>query len=133
MLSKSVHPVKVSMFDRNTYLFNCANGTIDFSTLEFRPHDPEDFITKVSPISYDPDAICSRWNRFIDEIMQGKTADSRYLQKAVGYTMTGDTSLSENHKVVLYVPTKMIIILSVCTCLLCVVIHYVERFMKDKE
>lgn len=117
MLSKSIHPVKVSMFDRNKYLFNCANGTLDLSTLEFRPHDPEDFITKVSPISYDPDAICPRWNRFIDEIMQGKTAVSRYLQKAVGSTMTGDTSLSENHKVVLYVPTKMIIILSVCICL----------------
>lgn len=91
--AKSVHPVKVSMFDRNKYLFNCANGTLDLSTLEFRPHNPEDFITKVSPINYDPDAICPRWNRFIDEIMQGNTAVSRYLQKAVGYTMTGDTSL----------------------------------------
>lgn len=91
--AKSVHPVKVSMFDRNKYLFNCANGTLDLSTLEFRPHDPEDFITKVSPINYDPDAICPRWNRFIDEIMQGKAPVSRYLQKAIGYTMTGDTSL----------------------------------------
>ena len=43
--AKSVHPVKVSMFDRNKYLFNCANGTLDLSTLEFHPHDPEDFIT----------------------------------------------------------------------------------------
>ena len=50
-------------------------------------------ITKVSPINYDADAICPRWNRFIDEIMQGNTAVSRYLQKAIGYTMTGDTSL----------------------------------------
>ena len=91
--AKSVHPVKVSMFDRNKYLFNCANGTLDLSTLEFHPHDPEDFITKVSPINYDADAICPRWNRFIDEIMQGNTAVSRYLQKAIGYTMTGDTSL----------------------------------------
>lgn len=91
--AKSVHPVKVSMFDRNKYLFNCANGTLDLSTLQFHSHDPEDFITKVSPINYEPDAICPRWNRFIDEIMQGKTEVSRYLQKAVGYTMTGDTSL----------------------------------------
>lgn len=91
--AKSVHPVKVSMFDRNKYLFNCANGTLDLSTLEFRPHDPEDFITKVSPINYDPDAICPRWNRFVDEVMEGHTEVSRYLQKAIGYTMTGDTSL----------------------------------------
>ena len=91
--AKSVHPVKASMFDRNKYLFNCANGTLDLSTLEFRPHDPEDFITKVSPINYDPDAICPRWNRFVDEVMEGHTEVSRYLQKAIGYTMTGDTSL----------------------------------------
>ena len=91
--AKSVHPVKVSMFDRNKYLFNCANGTLDLSTLEFHSHDPEDFITKVSPINYDPDAICPRWNRFVDEVMEGHTEVSRYLQKAIGYTMTGDTSL----------------------------------------
>lgn len=91
--AKSVYPVKMTIFDRDKYLFNCANGTLDLTSLHFRPHDPGDFITKVSPIAYDPNAYCSRWIQFVDEVMQGKKEVGRYLQKAIGYTMTGDTSL----------------------------------------
>lgn len=91
--AKSVHPVRMDIFDSNKYLFNCQNGTLDLNTLTFRPHDPKDFITKISPVVYDPDATCERWVQFVDEVMQGKTAVGRYLQKAVGYALTGDTSL----------------------------------------
>jgi len=91
--AKSVYPVKMSLFDSNQYLFNCQNGTLDLTTLAFRPHDPKDFITKISPIVYDPKATCPRWDRFVDEVMMGKTAVGRYLQKAVGYSLSGDTSL----------------------------------------
>lgn len=91
--AKSVFPVRISLFDSNMYLFNCENGTLDLNTLSFRPHDPKDFITKLSPVTYDPEATCPRWGRFVDEVMQGKSAVGRYLQKAVGYSLTGDTSL----------------------------------------
>ncbi len=91
--AKSVYPVKMSLFDSNQYLFNCQNGTLDLTNLAFRPHDPKDFITKISPIVYDPKATCPRWDRFVDEVMMGKTAVDRYLQKAVGYSLSGDTSL----------------------------------------
>ena len=91
--AKSVYPVKMTIFDRDKYLFNCANGTLDLTTLHFRAHDPADFITKVSPIAYDPKAYCPRWVQFVDEVMQGKKEVGKYLQKAIGYTMTGDTSL----------------------------------------
>lgn len=91
--AKSVHPVKMSIFDGNKYLFNCANGTLDLTSLQFRPHDPADFITRMSTVSYDPDATCPRWDQFVDEVMQGNKTVAKYLQKAIGYTMTGDTSL----------------------------------------
>ena len=91
--AKSVYPVRMELFDSNKYLFNCENGTLDLNTLSFRPHDPGDFITKISPITYDPEATCPRWDQFVDEVMQGKAAVGRYLQKAVGYSLTGDTSL----------------------------------------
>ena len=91
--AKSVYPVRMELFDSNKYLFNCANGTLDLNTLSFRPHDPGDFITKISPITYDPEATCPRWDQFVDEVMQGRSSVSRYLQKAVGYSLTGDTSL----------------------------------------
>ena len=91
--AKSVYPVRMSLFDSNHFLFNCENGTLDLNTLTFRSHDPKDFITKLSPVIYDPDAVCTRWKQFIDEVMEGKSAVGRYLQKAVGYSLTGDTSL----------------------------------------
>lgn len=91
--AKSVYPVRMELFDSNKYLFNCENGTLDLNTLSFRPHDPGDFITKISSITYDPEATCPRWDQFVDEVMQGKAAVGRYLQKAVGYSLTGDTSL----------------------------------------
>lgn len=88
--AKSVHPVRMSLFDSNHFLFNCENGTLDLNTLTFRAHDPGDFITKISPITYDPEATCPRWNQFVDEVMEGRVAVGRYLQKAVGYSLTGD-------------------------------------------
>lgn len=91
--AKSVYPVRMSIFDSNKYLFNCANGTLDLNNLSFRPHSPADFITKLSPVLYDPEATSPRWIQFVDEVMQGNTSVARYLQKAVGYAMTGDTSL----------------------------------------
>lgn len=91
--AKSVYPVAHNVFDNNRYLFNCQNGTLDLEMVEFRPHDPADFITKISPVTYDPDAVSMRWIQFVDEVMEGKAAVSRYFQKAVGYALTGDTSL----------------------------------------
>ena len=91
--AKSVYPVRMSLFDSSKYLFNCENGTLDLNTLSFRAHNPGDFITKISPVTYDPEATCPRWDQFVDEVMQGRSQVSRYLQKAVGYSLTGDTSL----------------------------------------
>lgn len=91
--AKSVYPVPHSIFDRNTDLFNCQNGTLNLTTGEFRPHDPADFLTLMSGITYDPDATCDRWTQFISEVMCSDADLAAYLQKALGYALTGDTSL----------------------------------------
>ena len=91
--AKSVYPVPHSVFDQNTDLFNCQNGTLNLTTGEFRPHDPADFLTLMSGVSYDPKAVCLRWEAFISEVMCGDAELSSYLQKAMGYALTGDTSL----------------------------------------
>jgi putative DNA primase/helicase len=91
--AKSVHPVPHKIFDRNTDLFNCRNGTLDMRTLEFRPHDPKDYLTMMSGVTYDPKACCARWESFIQEVMCGDEALATYLQKSLGYALTGNTSL----------------------------------------
>lgn len=91
--AKSVYPVPHAIFDRNTDLFNCQNGTLNLTTGEFRPHDPADFLTMMSGITYDPNATCPRWEQFISEVMCNDANLALYLQKALGYALTGDTSL----------------------------------------
>jgi len=43
-------------FDRNPDIVTCLNGTIDLRTGELLPHRPEDLITKLLPVIYDPNA-----------------------------------------------------------------------------
>ena len=74
------------------YVGNCANGTIDLNTMEFRAHDPNDLLTKISLISYSPDAQCPKWEKFVLEVMDGKEHMMRYLQRWMGYTMTANTA-----------------------------------------
>ena len=102
--AKSVFPLSMKHYDRDIYLFNCQNGTLDLRTMEFREHRPEDYLTKVSPVIYDPKADCPRWRTFITEIMQGDKARADYLQKAIGYALTGDTRME--CLFILYGPTS---------------------------
>lgn len=89
--AQSVYPDSMEEFDADRYLFNCKNGTLDLRTMVFRAHDPKDKLTKMSPVEYDPSAACQRFEQFIDEIMSGDKENTRFLQKALGYAISGDT------------------------------------------
>jgi putative DNA primase/helicase len=41
-------------------------------------------------VTYTPDATCTRWERFLQEIFDGDDALISFIQRAVGYTLTGD-------------------------------------------
>lgn len=88
----SVHPVSMTEFDQDLHLFNCKNGTLDLNTREFRPHSPSDLLATISSVKYDPEAKSELWERFINDIMQGDHDTAAYLQKSMGYGLTGDTS-----------------------------------------
>ena len=85
--------VRMSAFDQNKHLFNCHNGTINLLTGEFRPHSPSDHLTKITEVDYVADAVCERWLSFLDEIFEGDKERIHYLQKVIGYSMSGDTRL----------------------------------------
>lgn len=84
--------VKSEDFDRNEWLFNCINGTYDLRQGFFRKHNPKDLISKISNVVYDENARSDTFGKFIGTVMCGSTAKIRYLQKAFGYSLTGDTS-----------------------------------------
>ncbi len=90
--SATVSPVEFRHFDSNIHLFNCLNGTLDLQTGEFRPHSPQDFITKLSNVNYQPEVRCNRWESFIGEVMKNDPDSMNFLQKTFGYVLSGDTS-----------------------------------------
>ena len=92
--------VAADSLDTAPWLFNVRNGTIDLRTGQLRQHRREDLITKIAPVKYDPRAACPRWLAFLNEIMGGSEALIGFLQRVVGYALTGD--ITEQILVILY-------------------------------
>ncbi len=80
-----------SMLDANPWAFNVMNGTVDLKTCKLRPANPDDLITKLATVEYKKTATAPRWDMFLREIMDNDMELVRFLQTAVGYTLTGDT------------------------------------------
>lgn len=89
--AKSKMPIQYEEFDQDPYLLNCLNGTIDLRTGNLWPHQRDHYITKLVPISYDPKACCPHWNDFLVRTMGNQDNIVAFLQRAVGYALTGDT------------------------------------------
>lgn len=85
------HPIAQSSFDTDPYVFNCKNGTLHIDTGAFTEHCSTDLLTKMSPVSFDPAARSERFDSYIDEIMSGDKDRAIFLQKIMGYGLTGDT------------------------------------------
>lgn len=85
-------PVLPDMLDRDPLLFNVQNGTIDLRTGALGKYDPKDYITKLSPVGYYPDAECPLWQEFLSQIMDGDDDLIVFLQRAVGYSLTSSTA-----------------------------------------
>ncbi|AFM26025.1 phage/plasmid primase, P4 family [Desulfomonile tiedjei] len=79
------------VFDTNPWLFNVQNGTIDLRTAKKHEHRRSDMITKISPVTYDPDAQCPRWLQFLQELKQEQRV-IEFIQRSLGYSLSGNTS-----------------------------------------
>ena len=79
-------------FDRQPFLFNCQNGTLDLQSGNLRPHDPADMLSKIANVKYDPSARCERFVQFVDEITEGNKDRARMLQKTLGYCLKGEAN-----------------------------------------
>jgi DNA primase catalytic core len=77
--------------DSDPWLFNCKNGTVDLKTGKISAHKPENMITKISPVEYQPGKPATRWNQFLQEITGDDPEMINFLQCAAGYTLSGST------------------------------------------
>jgi putative DNA primase/helicase len=72
-------------------LLNTPAGTVDLRTGELRPHRREDWCTKRTAAGPENGAP-ARWLKFLDRVTAGDRGLEQYLQRLVGYALTGLTS-----------------------------------------
>jgi putative DNA primase/helicase len=84
--------ISLDALDRRRDLINCRGATID--TTDGRAGAPrrEDLLTLRAGARYDADALCPRWEKFLTEITDEDDSLAQFLQRSVGYCLTGDTS-----------------------------------------
>lgn len=113
MLKEIQHnmPIMPFQLDKHKMAFNVPNGTLSLKSGQLVPAKRDYFITKFSPVEFPvwcntelttdssgdilhqtDNADCALWQKFLDDIFGGDKELIRYIQKAVGYSMTGDTS-----------------------------------------
>lgn len=91
-LARSIMLRSFSEYNKDDYALNCANGVIDLRTGKIEEHKPEFFITQKTDVNLDPNGSCPNFLHFLDTIMGWNQEMIDYLQKLVGYCLTGSIS-----------------------------------------
>ncbi|MGA7408883.1 MAG: phage/plasmid primase, P4 family, partial [Bryobacteraceae bacterium] len=100
LAKKKVRQASANAFDRDPWLLNAENGTVDLRTAKLQPHNPEDMLSKQIRLRYDPHAECPQFMAFLYRIMgshpdasESENANAgqlvSFLQKASGCAATG--------------------------------------------
>ena len=84
-------PARLTDFDATPLLLNCGNGIVNLASGELIPHSPVRMLSKITPVHYDPTASCPLWLEFLDRVMASDDDMVEFLQRAAGYTLTGNT------------------------------------------
>jgi putative DNA primase/helicase len=89
-LAAALEPFAFCVYDLDPdpWLLNCQNGTLDLRTMQIRPHDPADRITKITRAGYDADAVSGEWDRFLERVLPDVEVRG-YLQRLVGLSLLG--------------------------------------------
>jgi putative DNA primase/helicase len=80
--------IPLADLDANVWLLNVQNGTIDLRTSQLLPHNPADLITKIAPVTFDPEATCPKWDAFLARVLPHSPLRD-YAQRFCGYCLTG--------------------------------------------
>jgi len=82
-------PIRPEGMDRDPWLLNVGNGTIDLRDGTLRQHAREDYITRGIETGYDPAVVCPAWDRFLREVFSDDAETIAFVQRAIGYSITG--------------------------------------------
>jgi putative DNA primase/helicase len=90
-LAQSEDPIAATpeMFDRDRFTLNVSNGRLDLRSGTLHPHRPDDMLTMLAPVDYDPTAACPLWDAFLARVLPDPEVRV-WLQRFAGYCLTGD-------------------------------------------
>lgn len=96
MITETQHldgiPVLPDQMDAYQEYLNAQNGIVNLRNGELMPHVPEFMMSKICLCEYDvSDKEPEKWLKFLDDVCNGDQELVRYLQKCVGYSLTGST------------------------------------------
>ncbi len=89
--TQEVLGITPAVLDLHPMFFNVERETIDLKTGKVGKPDPSHLMTQLAPIQYDPKAQCPVFLDFLDRIFDGNRALIDFIQRAVGYSLTGST------------------------------------------
>jgi P4 family phage/plasmid primase-like protien len=79
----------VDQWDSDPNLIGVKNGVVDLKTGELLTGRPDLDITRRAAVSYTPGLTNVRWDQFLDFVTGGDKEYQDWLQRAIGYTLTG--------------------------------------------
>ncbi|PTR14214.1 putative DNA primase/helicase [Nitrosospira sp. Nsp2] len=93
-LAKSEPGITISQkeLDQDDWLLGVNNGVIDLRTGRLRKSRREEYVTKHAHVDYEDDSHCPTWISFLDKITGGNVHLVEFLQRAIGYSLTGNVS-----------------------------------------
>jgi putative DNA primase/helicase len=75
------------VFDGDPFLLNTPAGIVDLNTGQLYGHDRDKWMTELAGAG--PEGECPTWMRFLHEITGGDVVYQQYLQRLIGYSLTG--------------------------------------------
>jgi len=84
------HAATTDQWDSDLWLLNTPAGTVDLRTGEVRENRREDCLTKLTATGPGSNG-CPQWLGFLDRITGGDDELQSFLQRVIGYSLTGST------------------------------------------
>ena len=78
--------------DLNDYELSVENGIVNLRTGAFRHRTKDDLVTHEAGTHFDASATCPRFKAFLDRVTGGDATMQEYLQRWMGYVLTGATN-----------------------------------------
>ena len=93
MIKESQHhvPITPDQLDTHRALLCTPNGIVNLKNGGLYSHDKNKFITKITNCEYTDKIDHPLWDSFLDSTFGGDQELIHYIQKAIGYSLTGST------------------------------------------